>query len=111
MLIFYSTDRELQVPQVPAETRSGGLGWSYERKVLLSAPSGRYAGLHTVSVHFAVLIILAVLFAFYPALAFIRGPLRRRRRPRKGLCIKCGYDLTGNESGICPECGTEVKRS
>ena len=22
------------------------------------------------------------------------------------LCYSCGYDLTGNESGICPECGT-----
>jgi len=23
-----------------------------------------------------------------------------------GHCRKCGYDLTGNVSGICPECGT-----
>ena len=22
-------------------------------------------------------------------------------------CHKCGYDLTGNESGVCPECGTK----
>ena len=22
-------------------------------------------------------------------------------------CHKCGYDLTGNESGICPECGAQ----
>ena len=27
----------------------------------------------------------------------------RRRAP--GLCIKCGYDLRGNASGVCPECG------
>jgi hypothetical protein len=43
----------------------------------------------------------------YPALAFIRGPVRRYRRRCKGLCVRCGYDLTGNVSGICPECGTE----
>ena len=24
-------------------------------------------------------------------------------------CYKCGYDLTGNISGICPECGTPIK--
>ncbi len=24
------------------------------------------------------------------------------------LCHSCGYDLTGNESGICPECGTRA---
>ena len=23
------------------------------------------------------------------------------------VCIQCGYDLTGNESGMCPECGNE----
>jgi len=27
-----------------------------------------------------------------------------RRRPL-GQCAKCGYDLTGNASGVCPECG------
>jgi hypothetical protein len=28
-----------------------------------------------------------------------------RRRERLGLCVECGYDLRGNESGVCPECG------
>ena len=27
---------------------------------------------------------------------------------RHGLCSSCGYDLTGNESGICPECGNSA---
>jgi len=31
-----------------------------------------------------------------------------RDRPPPGHCRKCGYDLTGNESGVCPECGTEL---
>ena len=25
-----------------------------------------------------------------------------------GCCKECGYDLTGNVSGICPECGTAI---
>lgn len=29
----------------------------------------------------------------------------RSRRPQRGHCPKCGYNLTGNLSGICPECG------
>lgn len=29
----------------------------------------------------------------------------RRRRPPPGCCAKCGYDVTGNVSGTCPECG------
>ena len=45
------------------------------------------------------------LLAAYPVAAFIRGPLRRHQRRRHGLCLKCGYDLTGNISGVCPECG------
>lgn len=28
---------------------------------------------------------------------------RRRREP--GRCLRCRYDLTGNRSGRCPECG------
>lgn len=27
------------------------------------------------------------------------------------LCVKCGYDLTGNVSGICPECGTPIRKN
>ncbi len=31
---------------------------------------------------------------------------RDRRRIPRGHCRRCGYDLTGNVSGKCPECGT-----
>lgn len=34
---------------------------------------------------------------------------RKARVPGPGHCLKCGYNLTGNESGICPECGTSYK--
>ncbi|MGD8454631.1 MAG: hypothetical protein PVJ57_22690 [Phycisphaerae bacterium] len=33
--------------------------------------------------------------------------VRDRRRP--GHCIFCGYDLTGNVTGRCPECATPVR--
>ena len=49
--------------------------------------------------------LLCPLFAAYPTLAFVRGPVRRWRRRRRGCCIVCGYNLTGNVSGVCPECG------
>ncbi len=51
-----------------------------------------------------------VVLATYPIIAFIRGPLRRLRRQRRGFCPTCRYDLTGNESGTCPECGERVAR-
>ena len=31
-----------------------------------------------------------------------------RRRFPGGHCQQCDYNLTGNESGTCPECGTAV---
>jgi hypothetical protein len=34
--------------------------------------------------------------------------LKRRRAPAAGLCRACRYDLRGNVSGVCPECGTSV---
>ena len=33
---------------------------------------------------------------------------RRDSRHLPGLCRYCGYNLTGNVSGVCSECGTEV---
>ncbi len=26
------------------------------------------------------------------------------------ICMKCGYQLKGNTSGVCPECGTECAK-
>lgn len=49
---------------------------------------------------------LVSLLAAYPVASFIRGPVVRWRRHRIGACLQCGYSLRGNESGICPECGT-----
>ena len=31
---------------------------------------------------------------------------RRDALRQRGLCMECGYDLTANASGVCPECGT-----
>ena len=53
---------------------------------------------------------IAILTAIYPAIFFIRS-YRRRRLLRQAMepCEQCGYDLQGNESGVCPECGEMVK--
>jgi len=52
--------------------------------------------------------LYAAVFLLLPALRFVIFPtLKRIRRPLPaGLCRKCRYDLTGNTSGICPECGS-----
>ena len=38
----------------------------------------------------------------------LRRALRSRRRRAPGLCAVCGYNLTGNVSGVCPECGSSL---
>lgn len=41
--------------------------------------------------------------------SLLKGPrFRRKRLAANRQCVKCGYDLTGNISGRCPECGAPV---
>ena len=52
--------------------------------------------------------LLLLVAAAGPLEGFVRWLwLKRRseRRRRAGLCPACGYNLTGNISGVCPECG------
>jgi hypothetical protein len=39
------------------------------------------------------------------AAAWLVGFARFCRRASRNLCHRCGYSLTGNTSGTCPECG------
>jgi hypothetical protein len=47
----------------------------------------------------------------YPTIRVARwagGAHRRRLRRLRGLCAYCGYNLAGNISGCCPECGRDI---
>src|ERR1043166_499316 len=43
-----------------------------------------------------------------PYLAIRLHKRRKRARYLPHCCQSCGYDLTGNTSGRCPECGTFI---
>lgn len=61
------------------------------------------------SVRYGVLMTAAATPALpWLALRARRLYLRRRRR-RLGLCLRCGYDLRGNTSGVCSECGRSIE--
>lgn len=55
--------------------------------------------------HMIVLIALAGAWTVYE---FVKVRRTTARAARLGKCTQCGYDLTGNLSGLCPECGTEI---
>ena len=62
------------------------------------------------------LMLMLYLVGVGTAIWFTRRSIRRRLRAqlaKKGIpvCIPCGYNLTGNESGVCPECGAAMQRS
>ncbi|GMU24132.1 MAG: hypothetical protein AMXMBFR13_42090 [Phycisphaerae bacterium] len=61
------------------------------------------------AVGYPMLIVNSVFWAaaISATIALLRFLLRVRTVPT-GCCRECGYDLTGNLSGVCPECGTAV---
>ena len=50
-----------------------------------------------------------VLLLACPSVLLARAMHRDRYSRRHNLCLNCGYDLTGNKSGVCPECGTPTE--
>jgi hypothetical protein len=103
---------------------SWATGWHWKgdsRYVLLYPGIGHFSIMtigptdgHDYAYHLPIYVFVLV-FGAYPAtslvLLVVRKVERRRTmvdRRRRGLCEKCGYDLTGNTSGICPECGRET---
>lgn len=58
-----------------------------------------------------VILPVTFLVAFFISELSASTARRRQGRAARGYCVNCGYDLTGNESGRCPECGERVRRS
>jgi hypothetical protein len=58
-----------------------------------------------------VIVFVGAGVLYYYSLVLLILWVRDRRRPWRhvlGFCKECGYNLTGNVSGICPECGTGI---
>ena len=93
----------------------GRAGWLFARK------TARWLGIYyifAVAAGFLVLnlrlgLLLCLLVPAGPLLGIIlvaEGLLLVRRPPMDPVpaCDGCGYNLTGNTSGICPECGMAI---
>ena len=49
-----------------------------------------------------------VLFFTIPVTCAVGLKIFRSARDRTPICRQCSYNLTGNTSGVCPECGTAI---
>ena len=86
--------------------RVGGIEYYHSDRKYVSTPPVRYWiwGFRVIGLR---LWLPAVAAALPPAFWLAH---RLRRRPPPGLCRRCGYNLTGNVSGNCPECGDPIVR-
>lgn len=72
----------------------------YAAMILVAIQFGDTAGVVVAfGVNMAIYSIVVHLACYY---------ITRSMRWYEGLCIRCGYDLTGNESGTCSECGSPI---
>jgi len=112
--------RFTQAPEVAEqEFRFAGFEWwqrapTLELSELLDGPGSNFTTrFWHVPYRIAVLPLWMPvgLLVLWPVIAFLRGPLRRARLVLKGLCRNCGYDLEGNVTGVCPECGSDSPKT
>ncbi|MBN1512863.1 MAG: hypothetical protein JXB13_12685 [Phycisphaerae bacterium] len=74
-------------------------------RLFLADPNG-FAG--TLAITILQGVFLNIILAVFMGAVYL---LQRAVRPwpiREGFCLGCGYNLTGNVSGVCPECGLAV---
>jgi Flp pilus assembly protein TadB len=86
--------------------------WFFVRPLLGTMPVSGAIRAYLIPIASFVLIIALVNLAVW----LVRRTYRRRLREhlcQVGLptCIPCGYDLTGNTSGRCPECGQPAEQA
>jgi hypothetical protein len=83
-----------------------------------STETGRVSGPHGIAGWFwtrdfpiwflSLPVVAPILILVLPGIRR-RQVLKFRRRRHVTRCDECGYDLKGNLSGVCPECGTRFK--
>ena len=70
-----------------------------------SGPSAQYSA-QFVRIPWWVMVAVSAIFPLIWVTSQIRGICTRREH---GHCPTCSYNLAGNISGVCPECGTAVE--
>ena len=77
--------------------------WGFTRLALFPAIQPGYPRSYDVTIPLWLLFCILLI----PTLLLWH---RDRRKPRPGFCRGCDYDLTGNTTGRCPECGLDIPK-
>lgn len=78
--------------------------WRFDHPAEVARQINTDTGHGAPSIHTAHGGWLAAACSLPIVIAWIRG----RQQGWSGGCAACGYDLTGNTRGVCPECGTPI---
>ncbi|MDB5355283.1 MAG: hypothetical protein JWN24_1736 [Phycisphaerales bacterium] len=71
---------------------------------ITTAAANEPAAIRYAVPYWPIILVLLILPAIW-----LMGYRRSLIRLGRGCCRGCGYDLTGNTSGVCPECGTRIE--
>lgn len=98
----------------PTATFAGLRWWNvvaFSPASTIGVPTQRVYGVrvHLLAVPYRTLAVAILVPLVLLAGIVVKGRRRHAASTRLGLCRSCRYDLTGNVSGICPECGKEVR--
>ena len=106
-LTYLTTPINLNGSMTPPPVEYQLLGFRFTRGTsgLVASPGGSWTAPYWIlGIPYWFLSLLAV--AFPTVWLSRRG--RAARRQRANCCPACSYDLRGNVSGTCPECGTAI---
>jgi len=105
--VLFESD-PLLVSALPAPSEWSWLGFGLHRKTM-SIGIERTGWIGTARIvavvvpHWAIILVLGLVVMLTAA------PLvRQHRRSRRGLCVRCGYDLRASPER-CPECGLAIR--
>ena len=75
--------------------------------VIIVAQHSSHTG---ITIAISIVLVLVEL-ATIPAVIAFRRQWDREQRAKHNQCLACGYNLAGNVSGTCPECGNKIATS
>jgi len=86
--------------------RFGIMGFGAETVFLVALAYWGGADDRPFAAAYLPVMVFGLLIFLPPAIITVHESLSRRGRTALNQCLVCGYNLTGNTSGVCPECGT-----